>query len=445
MAAITNKWANSGAKLYERAKCVIPGGTQLLSKRPELFLPDQWPTYYTRAKGCYLWDLDGREFIDMTTTGIGACLLGYADDEVNAAAKNAIDQGSLTTLNPPNEVELAELLCHIHPWAQMVRYCRTGGEAMAVAVRIARAHSGRDRVAICGYHGWADWYLAANLGDHAKLDGHLLPGLQPTGVPRALHKTALPFHYNRIEQLEVILAEHDDQIGAIVMEPLRFVEPEENFLADVRSLADRYNIVLVFDEITAGWRHCFGGVHLKLGVEPDIAVFAKSISNGFPMAAIIGRDEVMQAAQESFISSTYWTESVGPAAALATLKKMQRIDVPRHNKRAGSYTQESLMRLGDKHRVAVRVEGWPALTHLRFNYGAESQAVRTLYTQLMLDHGYLVGPAFYPTLAHTRPVIEGFLNAADETFETIRKAVDSGQVRDMLRGPVAHDGFRRLT
>ena len=155
--------SNSGWNLYEHAKELIPGGTQLLSKRPELFLPGGWPVYYSRSKGCFIWDIDGRRFIDMTTTGIGACLLGYADDDVNAAAKRAIDSGNMTTLNPPDEVELAELLCKLHPWAEMARFTRTGGEAMAVAVRIARAFTGRSQIACCGYHGWADWYIAANL------------------------------------------------------------------------------------------------------------------------------------------------------------------------------------------------------------------------------------------------------------------------------------------
>jgi glutamate-1-semialdehyde 2,1-aminomutase len=445
MTTLTDQWANSGAKLYEQAKRVIPGGTQLLSKRPELFLPDHWPAYYSRAKGCSVWDLDGREFIDMTTTGIGTCLLGYADDDVNQAAKSAIDQGSIATLNSPQEVELAGLLCEIHPWAHMVRYTRTGGEAMAVAVRIARASSGRDKIAICGYHGWADWYVAANLGDDAKLDGHLLPGIQPTGVPRALQKTVLPFHYNHIEQLESIVAEHGGQLGAIVMEPLRFDEPREGFLEKVRLVADRHNVVLVFDEITSGWRHNWGGVHLEMGVEPDIAVFAKSISNGFPMAAIIGRRDVMQAAQNSFISSTYWTESVGPSTSLVTIRKMRQTDVAAHNKMAGSLAQEGLRWLGDKHGVAVRADGWPALTHVGFDYGEDSQAVKTLYTQYMLDRGYLAGPAFYPTLAHTPTVIEGFLGAADETFAGIADAVNHNAVLSRLRGPVAHDGFRRLT
>ena len=445
-ASPNNRRANSGPKLYERAKRVIPGGTQLLSKRPEMFLPEYWPAYYSRAKGCSVWDLDGRELIDMTTGGIGSCLLGYADDDVDGAVKSAVDRGNMTTLNSPQEVELAELLCRIHPWAQMVRYTRTGGEAMAVAVRIARAYSGRDKIAICGYHGWADWYIAANLGGDANLDSHLLPGLEPAGVPQALRDTAFPFRYNHVEQLQSIIAKHAAQLGVIVMEPLRFDEPRDDFLTKVRAIADRHDIVLVFDEITAGWRHNLGGVHLQMDVEPDIAVFAKSISNGFPMSAVIGREPIMQAAQGAFISSTYWTESLGPSAALATIQKMQQVDIAAHASTIGSLVREGLSRLAIKHSLQIRTHGRPALTQIIFDYGDDSQAVKTLYTQRMLELGYLAGPLFYPTLAHQAATVEDFIDAADEAFALLAHATASAHgVANELRGAPAHDGFRRLT
>jgi len=175
--------SETGQRLYVKAKTRIPGGTQLLSKRPELYLPEQWPSYYSRAKGVEVWDLDGNRYLDMCYNGIGACILGACDPDVDAAVRTAIDAGSMSTLNAPEEVELADLLCELHPWADMVRYARCGGEAMAVAVRIARAKTHRDIIAFCGYHGWHDWYLAANLGEETALDGHLLPGLQPAGVP----------------------------------------------------------------------------------------------------------------------------------------------------------------------------------------------------------------------------------------------------------------------
>jgi len=297
--------AGAGQRLYRHARTRIPGCAQLLGKRPEQFLPEGWPAYYQRAEGCTVWDLDGRAFLDFTSNGIGTCLLGYADPTVNAAVTACVARGSMCTLNSPAEVELADRLCAIHPWASKVRYARTGGEAMAIAVRLARAATRRSTVAFCGYHGWSDWYLVANLGAIDALSGHLLPGLDPDGVPRSLHGSALPFRYNQIAELEQIVAEHGSSLAAIVMEPMRHESPRDDFLVQVRALADRTGAVLIFDEITSGWRTRFGGLPLALGVDPDVAVFAKAMSNGFPMAAIIGREGVMDAAQETFVSSSY--------------------------------------------------------------------------------------------------------------------------------------------
>src|SRR5882724_4108609 len=319
-----------GWEMFLRASRRIPGGTQLLSKRPSMYLPEQWPSYFAKAKGVAVTDLDGRTFTDMSMMGIGACVLGYADPEVDAAVKVAIDRGVASTLNCAEEVELADLLIELHPWAQMVRYARGGGEAMAMAVRIARSSTRRDKIAFCGYHGWADWYLAANLAENEALDAHLLPGLEPRGVPRGLKGTALPFHYNRLDQLQAIVVENPGQIAAIVMEPQRGTEPAEGFLKQVRSLADEIGAVLVFDEITTGFRMTDGGIHRLLNVDPDIAVFAKAIANGYAMSVVLGRESVMQAAQTTFISSTNWTERIGPTAALATICKFRREKVAPH-------------------------------------------------------------------------------------------------------------------
>jgi len=319
--------SNGGTELYKQARRRIPGGTQLLSKRPEMFLPEQWPAYYSRASGAEIWDMDGRRFVDMTIGGIGACVLGYADPNVDDAVREAIGRGVATSLNCPEEPALADLLCELHPWADMVRYLRCGGEAMAAGVRIARARTRKDKIVFCGYHGWHDWYLSANLAHGSQLDGHLLPGLDPAGVPRALAGTAIPFTYNDLAGLEKALAAAGDGLAAIVMEPIRAIEPAPGFLERVRDEAHRRQALLVFDEVSAGFRLNTGGAHLTLGVDPDIAVFAKAIGNGYPMAAVIGTGDAMQAAQGTFVSSTNWTERTGPAAALATLAKHRRLDV----------------------------------------------------------------------------------------------------------------------
>jgi len=432
-----------GLELWKKAKEIIPGGTQLLSKRSEMFLPEQWPSYFKKAKGVEVWGLDGNTYIDMSIMGVGTCVLGYADDDVNTAVKKAIDSGSMCTLNCPEEVELAELLLKLHPWAEMVRYAKTGGDAMAIAVRIARAYAGKDKVAFCGYHGWHDWYLSANLANDKNLDGHLLPGLEPKGVPRCLIGTSIPFGYNKIEELENIVSQNKD-IGTIAVEPVRHHEPEGNFLGEVRKIANEIGAVLIFDEITTGWRMRVGGIHELYGVRPDIAVYGKAMSNGFPMSAVVGKREVMDVAQESFISSTYWTDRIGPAASLATINKMLKNDVPSHLCKIGNLISKGWRKLAKAYNLKIEIMGIPPLTTFAFDH-EESQALHTLFTQEMLDRGFLASKSVYVSYSHTDEHVSKYLENVDEVFGIIRKTIDGGKIRNSLRGPVAHAGFKRLT
>ena len=439
-----NKPSRTNSELYRTAKTLIPGGTQLLSKRPEMFAPDVWPAYYRKAKGCVVEDIDGRSFIDMSTNGIGSCLLGYADPDVTEAVVEQVQNGSMSSLNSPQEVELAEILTALHPWSDCVRYCRTGGEAMAIAVRLARAFTGRTRVAFCGYHGWHDWYLAANLADDDSLGGHLLPGLEPIGVPRGLANTSLPFQYNSLDQLDTILEKYGEELAAIVMEPTRTHMPLPGFLEGVRERCHDRRVVLIMDEISIGWRLTLGGAHLSFGIEPDIAVFAKALGNGHPMAAIVGREECMQAAQQTFISSTYWTESVGPVAAIATIRKMQSIDVRSHIADIGSKVMNAWTKLGEAHGLPVEASGHPALAHLTFT-GHQAAELATLYTKKMLDLGILAGSGFYPTLAHTDEHVGKFEAAINQVFAQLSDCQQRGILKESLVTPVRHSGFQRLT
>ncbi len=433
----------TGQQLYIQAKKRIPGGTQLLSKRPEMFLPEQWPSYFSKAKGVEVWDLDGNRFIDMSHSSVGACILGAADPEVDAAVKQVIEAGTMSTLNCPEEVELANLLCDLHPWAEMVRYAKGGGEAMTVAVRIARAHTGKEVVAFCGYHGWHDWYLSANLAEEGALDGHLLPGLAPAGVPRGLLGTALPFRYNHLEELQEIAATNRDRLAAVVMEPIRGQEPTPGFLEGVREIASKTRAVLIVDEVSAGFRLNTGGAHLLYGFEPDVAVFAKAMSNGYPMAAIIGGRQVMEAAQKTFISSTYWTERIGPAAALATIRKHRREEVAKYLVAIGQRVQDGWKQAAARQGLAIEVGGIPPLSHFLIQ-GDLSQEAHTLFTQMMLERGILASRGFYSTYAHQDEHIEAYLNAVDDVFGVIADGLDRGNISEKLKGPVAHSGFRRL-
>ncbi|MDO8685636.1 MAG: aminotransferase class III-fold pyridoxal phosphate-dependent enzyme [Clostridiales bacterium] len=441
---LNNESGTKTQDLYNRAKKILPGGTQLLSKRPEMFAPEKWPAYFSEARGCEVWDLDGKHYYDMSSNGIGACLLGFRDPDVTRAVQRRIQLGSMCTLNPPEEVELAELLCDIHSWAEKVRYTRSGGEACAVAARIARATTDRSVIAICGYHGWHDWYLAANLGENDALRGHLLPGLESFGVPKELRNTASTFLFNNREELKAVIDRVGDRLAAVFMEPCRYNDPEPGFLEFVRDSVHKCGALLIFDEITIGWRLCHGGSHLKHRINPDIAVFAKAMGNGHPVGAIIGTKEAMEGAHKSFISSTYWTESVGPVAALTALKKMEGTQVCKHVENIGNLVTGCWKKYGDKYNLPIAVgDGYPCLAHFSFKH-VEADRLRTIFTRKMLDKGFLAPTSIYPTLAHIPEIVEKYGVAVDEVFATIADIIKTGDISAALDSPTAHNGFKRL-
>jgi glutamate-1-semialdehyde 2,1-aminomutase len=430
-----------GQALWQRAKQLIPGGNMLLSKRAEMFLPEQWPAYFSRAKGCRVWDLEGRELIDMSIMGIGTNLLGYGHPEVDAAVAATVAAGNMSTLNCPEEVWLAERLVGLHPWAEMARFARSGGEANAIAIRIARAATGRETVAICGYHGWHDWYLATNLQNASGLEEHLLPGLEPNGVPSALAGTVQPFSFNRLDQLEAIASRHE--LAAVKMEVQRTQPPNPGFLEGVRELCNRLGIVLIFDECTSGFRETFGGLHLKYGVEPDMAMFGKALGNGYAITATIGRRAVMEAAQTSFISSTFWTERIGPTAALKTLDVMERERSWERVTCIGEEIRKHTQALADKHSLKIEQWGIPALTGYTFQ-SPNALAYKTLITQEMLDKGYLVGNSIYACTDHSPNILDKFFDALDPLFALVKQCEQGRDVMPLLKGPICHGGFKRL-
>lgn len=431
-----------GQELYKKAKTLIPGGTMLLSKRPEMFLPDLWPSYFSKAKGVKVWDLDGKEFTDMSIMGIGTNTLGYGNDEVDSAVLQAVKSGNMTTLSCPEEVYLAEKLIELNPWADMVRFARTGGEANSIAIRIARAASGKDKIAICGYHGWHDWYLSANHNGGDDLSGHLLAGLSPKGVPKSLKDTVYPFNYNNYEELLSIVDNND--IGVIKMEVVRNFGPEDNFLQKVRNLATQRNIVLIFDECTSGFRETFGGIYKKFNVEPDIAMYGKTIGNGYALTAVVGKLEVMEAAQSTFISSTFWTERIGPTAALATLNVMERLKSWEIITETGQKMRDGWQKLADSHNLNIQISGIPALSTYSFD-SLNQLAYKTLIAQEMLDKGFLASTNFYSSTEHSAIEMESYFNALDEVYSLIVKCENQDlKIEELLKGPVCHGGFKRL-
>ena len=431
-----------GQELYKKAKTLIPGGTMLLSKRPEMFLPNQWPSYFSKAKGCKVWDLDNRELLDMSIMGIGTNSLGYGNDEVDTAVMETVKKGNMSSLNCPEEVYLAEKLIEMNPWADMVRFSRAGGEANSIAIRIARAASGKDNVAICGYHGWHDWYLSANHNGGDDLSDHLIPGLSPKGVPKNLKNSVFPFHYNNYEELLDIVEKNN--IGVIKMEVLRNFGPEDNFLQKVRNLATHKNIVLIFDECSSGFRETFGGIFQKYQVEPDLAMFGKTLGNGYAITAVVGKKSVMEAAQNTFISSTFWTERIGPTAALATLKVMEREKSWETITATGRKMQKGWKDLAKSHGLDITVSGIPAMTTYSFN-SENSVIYKTYITQEMLKKGVLASTNFYACTAHKDEHLNLYFEALDGIYATIAKCESEVlNSSDLLEGPLCHSDFKRL-
>jgi glutamate-1-semialdehyde aminotransferase len=429
-----------GVLLYNHAKTLIPGGTQLLSKRPEMFAPDVWPAYYKKAKGSRVWDLDGREYLDMSIMSVGSCILGYADDDVDEAVIRAIRSGVSCSLNCPDEVHLTEIMIELHPWFDMARFTRSGGEAMSVAVRIARSKTKRDRILFSGYHGWMDWYLAANLSDGTNLDGQLMSGLETSGVPRSLQGTSVPFLANSIERLRDLVGEKGHEIAAVVIEPARGQAISSEYLLSLKTFCQEIGAILIFDEITSGFRACVGGYHRTLDVTPDLAVFAKSIANGYPIAMVIGTENVMQAAQSSFISSTNWTDRVGPAAAIATIQKYQKENVAEHIKKIGKQVQFMWANLAKEAGLGISVTGIPTLAAFQFS---QENYVRlnTVFTRECLQYGVLGFRQFKASYAHTEQDLSIYRDVLKNVFNSIAHEPNVTEIDT----PDHHVGFQRLT
>ena len=432
---------NSGQKLWEKAKGIIPGGNMLLSKRAEMFLPEKWPAYFSKAKGCYVWDLDGKKYADMSIMGIGTNSLGYSHPQVDEAVIKTVKDGNMSTFNCEEEVLLAEKLIEIHPWAHMVRFARSGGEANAIAIRIARACSQKDKVAICGYHGWHDWYLATNLTSKSGLSEHLLPGLNPAGVPSDLAGTAIPFKYNNFKELKEISENND--LAAIKMEVQRSEPPKNNFLNKVRKLCNEKGIILIFDECTSGFRECLGGLHNKYGVEPDMCMFGKALGNGYAITAVIGKKQIMDAAQSTFISSTFWTERIGPTASLKTIEIMNEIKSWEINSKKGDQIREIWDELAMKHSLQINIGGIKPIPFFSMPY-KNFLKYKTLITQEMLKKGFLSSNLIFTCIDHDKEVIDAYKYNLDQIFKTISECENGLQIDNLLEGPVCHSGFKRL-
>ena len=433
---------DKGPKLWKRANAIILGGNSLLSKNPNLFLPNKWPTYFKKSKGCRVWDLKNKIYTDMSLMGVGTNILGYCNNGVDNAVKKAVNEGNMTTLNCPEEVFLAEKLLSMHPWADKVKFARTGGEANAIAIRIARSASGKEKVAFCGYHGWHDWYLAANLKNKNNLNSHLMTGLDPLGVPSNLKNTSFGFQYNNINELKKLVDK--EKIGVIKMEVSRSTQPNIKFLREVRELATKKNIILIFDECTSGFRQCFGGLHKLTKVNPDMVIFGKALGNGYAITSILGKQTVMDSAQKSFMSSTFWSEKIGPAAAIKTLEIMEKEQSWKKITFLGNKLISIWKNLSKKYKLKINISGLPSLAKFTF-MSKNSQAYKTFITQEMLRFNFLAANSVYLSISHNEKILNKYSEHLDEIFYKISECEkDNLNIFDILQYPVAYTKFGRL-
>jgi glutamate-1-semialdehyde 2,1-aminomutase len=436
---------SKSVELYERAKRLIAGRTHLFGRRAEMHAYGVSPIYSARQQAGHFWDVDGHEDLDLNM-GAGSILLGHAYPSVVRAVQEQAARGTGLTINHPLELEAAELLAELVPCAEMVRFCKGGGEADLVAVRIARAATGRDKVMFCGYHGWHDWYLAANLTSEAMLERHLLPEIMPRGVPRELEGTTLPFEFNDIQSLGRVLERHHGEIACVILEPARTYLPEPGFLEGVRDLTRNHGVVLIFDEVVTGFRTARGGAQEYYGVVPDMATFAKCLSNGFALGAVAGKRDVMEVALDSFISSVYWAEATGLAAGKATLEEYLKHDVCGAVQRFGQNFVAGCCRLIEQCGVPATLVGLPSFPALTFQDIASEclDPLVTLYMQETAKRGLFGGPGHFFCLQHTDADLRKALDVIGEALTTVRKALDDGDISKFLECPVRQSGFRRL-
>jgi glutamate-1-semialdehyde aminotransferase len=431
--------------LYRRAGELIPGWTQLISRRADQFAQGISPTYAQRAAGARFVDVDENEYIDWVNA-VGAIILGHADPVVDGAVKAQIDRGSIYTLNSPLEIELAEELIATIPSAEMVRYTKGGGEACAVAARIARGTTGRDLILFCGYHGWHDWYQAANFGVDPTSGEYPFAGIEPIGVPQALANTVLPFVYGDAPALARLLEDHRGEVAAVMMEPARSELPPSGYLEEVRRLTREDDAVLIFDEVSCGWRTALGGIQEVVGVTPDMTVVAKAMSNGYPMGAVVGSRAVMEAAARMFISSSYWSDNIGLIAALTTLRELRRRNGVAYLHAVGEALRGAIGRAMADAGLGGGCTGLAANPSFAPDLPAwaDRRKVNTLFVQEMARHGVHTLPSLKATLAHGDREIAQTEAAATAACHVIKRGLDEGDLDKYLVVDVKRDPFRRL-
>jgi glutamate-1-semialdehyde 2,1-aminomutase len=437
---------NLNKEYLNKAKKIIPGVSQLFGKRPELSLPgEDWPTYYSKAKGVTLWDLNKKKYIDFSMVGIGTCVLGYADRSISKKAIEIIKKGSMSTLNCSEDVDLAKILIDLHPWAGGVKFCRTGGESMSIAVRIARAHTGKDKILFCGYHGWHDWYLASNIKSNKNLNYHLLPGISPKGIPKNLRDSVIPFKFNDYNDLEKIVKKNAKKCAAIIIEPAREKIADKKFLIELKKIAKKNNCLLIFDEITSGWRVVEAGIHRALKVNPDIVVYGKTIANGIPMGVIVGKKDIMKSSLKTFISSVFWTERLGPACAIEFIKIFKKKKINLKLIKIGKKIKSIWLLAAKKNNLKIEISGIDPLASFKLNYKNWPEILTFFTQEMLLNYNIIATARCYANSNHSNKLIKIYEKSINKVFKKIKHHLVKNNIKKHIKGSIAQTGFKRLT
>jgi glutamate-1-semialdehyde 2,1-aminomutase/spore coat polysaccharide biosynthesis protein SpsF len=420
-------------KFLQKAKKLIPSCTQTFSKGPTQFVQGVAPNFVSHADGCKLWDVDGNEFIDYTMA-LGPMILGYNYPRVNEAIVSQLKEGTTFTLPHKIEVELAELLVDIIPCAEMVRYGKNGSDVTSAAVRVARAFTGREKIACCGYHGWQDWYIGTTTRNE--------------GVPKCVKDLTLTFEYNNIDSLVEIFDKHKDEIACVIMEPVSTIEPQDNFLEEVKKVTHENDAILVFDEVVTGFRIALGGAQEYYGVTPDLACFGKGMANGMPLSAIVGKREIMKEFEKVFFSFTFGGETLSIAAAIATINEIIDKNVIEHIWKIGRYLIEGIQKFIEENGLEgyVEIRGLPPRMVMTFKdeEGRESLEMKSLFQQECIKRGVLFTGAHNISLAHTEEIVDKTLEVYEECLIILQDGIEKDNIKEKLEGSVVNPVFRKI-
>jgi glutamate-1-semialdehyde 2,1-aminomutase len=454
-----------GQRLLITAKRIIPNGVQDLTKLPESSAPEIHPSYYTRASNIEITTLNGYKLLDFSTMASGNCIMGYRDPDIDAAVHDSIERGNLSSLNNPNEIKLAEMLVELHPWASFAKFSKSESNGLSMAVKIARYYTNKSKIIIIGNSSWHDNFMAANLNPiEMQVDGssyYKYADLSTKGVLPEMADSAI--NVTNYDDINKIIKKEHTKISAVLMEPATDRPMPINVYENIRELCSKHNILIIVNETRFGFRANTGGLHLMYDIEPDLAVFGSSMSNGFGISTVIGKRKLMKFAQNIYATETTWCDDIGINAAIETINKHKEKNVGKHIRSIGRYFQEKLHRLSMKHNIPIKINGIPSLTQFDFNYsivkeninyteygeggpyrfGNLNNLLRTLYIQLMLERQILADTFFYPSYAHTFKHVDYYLKHISEVFKEIKSLLENKKVYERLVSEPAFKSYQK--